>query len=105
MHAITIYMGDICKSQTQMATAAGIQMFFRVTPADFPSPSSGAAMRATTAGRMPFENTFDVRIFFKLGKNDCKKQYNDERRQYNTGSGKQTSFKSEPFISYEQRRV
>lgn len=55
MQAKTMYIGEIWSSHAQRATEIGIQIFFKVTPADFPNPSSGAAISATTAGRIPLK--------------------------------------------------
>ncbi len=48
-----IRMGDTFSSHTDKATAIGIHSVFRVIPVLLPNWMSGAAIKATTAGRMP----------------------------------------------------
>lgn len=50
-----IYIGEIPSSQTNNTTAIGIHKVFHVIPADFPMPMRGAAINATTAGRIPLK--------------------------------------------------
>ena len=60
-----IYMGERLSNQTRRAATTGKMMVLRVTPADLPILYKGAAMRATTAGRMPLNTRSTPGLFLK----------------------------------------
>lgn len=50
-----IYTGETFSIQTEIITIIGIQKLFNLIPADLPKHRSGAAISATTAGRIPLK--------------------------------------------------
>jgi len=105
MAARITYMGDMCNNHIDSATTSGIHIFFRVTPADLPKPSKGAAMSATTAGRIPLEDTLNHRVLLKLGETMAMSRMAMKEGRMDAGSRKKTSFKTKSFVSHKESRI
>lgn len=68
MAAAMMYAGDIFNSHTAMTTTRGIHAFFREIPADLLNPVNGAAIKATTAGRIPLKIRSTIGLFLNCVK-------------------------------------
>lgn len=65
MAAMMMYIGERLSCQTRRAAMTGKMTVLRVTPADLPILYKGAAMSATTAGRMPLNTRSTPGLFLK----------------------------------------
>ena len=62
----TIQTGDMFSNQINKMAEIGIIIVFRVIPTAFPMLKRGAAIRATTAGRMPLKMLSTVGFSLKV---------------------------------------
>ena len=80
--AIIIQMGEKPNSQMSSAETTGIHMLYRFIRADLAMLNVGAAINATTAGRIPLNIRSTMVLSLKLWKEQRYGEDDEKRRKY-----------------------